>query len=346
MTKVISGSVALLLGGLSMASQAAPSELQQYVQQCQAELHFNASDVPALDCSTGVRFAGGGKNPINDFLVYKRINDSVDLAVACRWLSGGNRAASVELLIHNRQNGSTCFFSAKDQPENTSRPVSSLVVSPTNFASVHDRLTNPNADDYWAQPLELNNKRLLSDANGNPHPAGFTDSARCVGCHVEGPYIASRNIVPYLGRFGLLNDGHDTVADMTAANHYHAVGSGPYNNPGAGSIAFGAWDSIIYANIPEDAATHKPAGDCSGSCHSIGSNSTIGTLSFAGDTSASLLPSLTADINILASTEMPPVNDGSPFRWINRTSPALGGGVEIETFTASRNRFDGPAFAG
>jgi hypothetical protein len=338
MTKLICRSFAFLLSVASCASYAA-SELQNYVQQCQAELGFNASEVTSLDCSKGVRFAGGGKSPINDFLVYKKVNNSVDLTAACRWLSGGNTAASVELIIHNRQNGSTCFFSAKDQPENPTRPVSSLIVAPTNFSPIHNRLTNPNADDYWVQPSELNNKRLLSDANGQPHPPGFTDSARCVGCHVEGPYIASSNIAPYLAKYGLLNDGHDTVADMTAAKRYHAVGSSSYNNPSDPNnlSAFKAWDSIIFGNIPTDPVTKKPLSDCSGACHSIGRNSMIGSLSFPGDTTATLLPSLQADIAQLSGFGMPPTAEDSPFRWINRDN--LADVIDIETFTASKVNF-------
>src|SRR3954468_18188808 len=102
---------------LTLVSFAANAEtLQASVQQCQNELHFNASDVPALDCHKGIHFAGSGLGPVNDFVGYQRINDSVDLVFACRWVNDTDSdptylektAASIELLIHNRQTGSTC----------------------------------------------------------------------------------------------------------------------------------------------------------------------------------------------------------------------------------------------
>src|SRR3954466_12824162 len=148
--------------------------LQTYVQQCQSELHFNASDVPAVDCHEGTLFAGGGVGPVNDFVGHRRINDAVDLVFACRWLNNTDgdptyndqTAASIELLIHNRQNGSTCFFNAKDSYpfpipdgdiEVARRAVKTAIVSPTNFGSAH-----PNANDYWLQPSELEAKRVPS----------------------------------------------------------------------------------------------------------------------------------------------------------------------------------------
>src|SRR3954469_22374898 len=79
-----------MVAALTLASFAANAEtLQAYVQQCQNELHFNASDVPALDCHKGVLFAGGpgGNSPIKDYVGYQRFNNSVDLLFACRWVN-------------------------------------------------------------------------------------------------------------------------------------------------------------------------------------------------------------------------------------------------------------------
>ena len=116
-----------MVAALTFVSFAANAEsLRDYVQQCQNELHFNASEVPAFDCHKGVLFSGGpdGNSPINDYVGYHRVNDAVDLLFACRWVNTHDKdgdlryqdktAASIELLIHNRQNGSTCFFNAKD----------------------------------------------------------------------------------------------------------------------------------------------------------------------------------------------------------------------------------------
>src|SRR3954465_9417072 len=195
-----------MVAALTLVCFGANAEtLQAYVQQCQNELHFNASDVPALDCHNGTLFAGGGVGPVNDFVGHQRINDAVDLVFACRWLNNTDpdakyrdkTAASIELLIHNRQNGSTCFFNAKDSYpvpipdgdiEVARRAVATAIVSPTNFGSAH-----PNANDYWLQPADLDTKRVPAIPIGADTPDS-KDSIRCVGCHVAGPYIASRDI--------------------------------------------------------------------------------------------------------------------------------------------------------
>ncbi|MES1196326.1 MAG: hypothetical protein ABUL58_05215, partial [Steroidobacter sp.] len=241
MKKTVCRLSVIFLALVSLAASAT-SELQNYVGQCQTELGFNASDVPAMNCTTDGYLFADGKNGVFDFVGHKRINAAVDLLFACRWVDSSasvNGAASVELLIHNRQNGSTCFFAAKEtNPGIPVHPVSISIVSPTNFNPNHDLKTNPNADDYWRTPTDLDSKVLpfnlddrTSDKSAPSSTSMMGQSARCVGCHVEGPYIASADIAPYLAKFGLLNDGHDTIADMTVANHYHAVGSSPYNNP-------------------------------------------------------------------------------------------------------------------
>ena len=338
----------------------AASELQNYVQQCQNELHFNANEVRKPDCHEGVRFRNGGSNsPINDFVGYQRVNDAVDLVFACRWVNTidvesdsrfeDKTAASIELLIHNRQNGSTCFFNAKDtnpvdlssgNPFFARRAVNTALISPTNFGA------HPNADDYWLQPSELYNKRvtiipnLPIDPNFPPAPDG-TESIRCVGCHVQGSYIASPDIALELRSFGLLNDGHDTIVDMsapnlTAPNHYHAVGSTSYKTPIPGAHPFTNFDSIIYNNFADkfnndtgaDGADGKPDPDCSGSCHSIGGNSHVNTLAILKVT---LIPSLFVNLQN-AGDFMEPRSDG-PYRSVNMDSPLNGDGADYETLT-------------
>ena len=301
------------------------TELQTYVQQCGTELHFNASDVPALNCNTGVLFAKEFKTFINDYLIYKRINDTVDLTAACRWLDvdppNATSAASIEMLIHNRQNGETCFFSAQDTGQDTTHPVPVAIVSPTNF---------PSADAFWLSPTQLNNKQL-------PYDQGFgaTDYVRCVGCHTDGPYIASMRIAPMLARFGLLNDRHDTYANMTAANHYHAVGSNAYNDSLSGTNAFKAWDSIIYIK------TSNASNGCSSSCHALASNPNnppTPTLLSPTGVPFFLLPSMQVDIDQLLNASppgMPPYDSLSEYRWINLDTP--GDGVETESYLDSLN---------
>lgn len=339
MKKMLFRIVAMFL--ISLTANAA-SELQNYVQQCEKELGFNASDVKPMNCNDGVRFSFNG-NPINDYFLYQRVNDQVDLTIACRWLNnldGGTAvdAASAELIIHNRSNAKTCFFSAKNPSTVTFARVSTAVVSPTNFSSTH-----PNADDYWLQPTDLNNEQLPTGDSSHP-----MQSVRCVGCHSAGPYIASEDIAPYLAQFGLLNNGHDTVADATNPHNpskiYHAVGSGTYNNPLRSDIsAFGAWDAIIYNNLhgfnSSLNAVVDPQSECATGCHSIAYNSNITTLEAINFGPVSLLPSIHDDIVLLPEKGlMPPTNDPySDYRWINRDTP--NGSGEYELLSDMRNEY-------
>lgn len=339
--------------GVALLSAAAQAQVthQQYVQQCQTELGFRPEEIRNFKCDDGSLFAGTNiaNSVINDRVVYKKVNDNVDLTVACRWLNnfeGGpsTRAGSVELIIHNRVNGNTCFFSAKDQFGDVLNPVSADIVSPTAG----------NAANYWLSPAELNARTLPSDQNKPFDPATFPrDSSprqplQCVGCHVAGPYIASPDIAPHLARFGLLNDGHDTVANMTPSRRYHAVGSNAWNDPTSGSHPFKNWDNLIYRNMvdeftngtPNRVPDGKPDVDCSGACHSIGRNSVIGSLYTVRGGIERLLPSIAVDIKLVGAPNylMPPRDDASPWRWINRDNVGADQ-VEIETFTASKTQF-------
>jgi hypothetical protein len=307
----------------------AQTELQTYVQRCQNELQFTAADVPALNCNDGVRFAGAGRSILNDFLVYHRVTDSVDLVAACRWGDDtGSRPYentkffSLELLIHNRQNGATCFFAAKDTLPGDA-PVTSAIVSPTNFSSAR-----PNANDYWLQPSALNAKTLPSDRNAGGG-AVYTDPIQCVGCHSGGAILASSRIAPYLANYGLLNNRHDTMVNLANPNRYRVVGSNPHTDPNSGSHAFKSWNYLIsqYNNY---------GATCSGSCHALGSNSPIGNLFDPGiNGSSDLLPSIITDINQLLGFGMPPSADDSPYRWINLDTP--GNGVESENFADAKS---------
>jgi len=310
MKKILLGFVAILLALVSLV--AAADELTGYVQNCESELGFAASEVPTLNCNDGDLFASADHTPINDFTGHERINANVDLVFACRWLSvrGGyaDTAVSIELLIHNRDNGATCFFAAKDpSPRPDDHPViSTTIVSPT--AS--------NASSYWMQPAELNAKKLRN-FDGTTTNANL----RCVGCHVAGPYIASPDIAPFLAKFGLLNDGHDTFA-----TRYHAV-LPPATRVGNTPIylsSFLFWDSFIHDN-------NGPAG-CANQCHSIGLNST--TDSLFGVTEFTIIPSLKSNIDsITAAGYMPadnPANKegGANYRWVNMDVPDRRGDYE------------------
>jgi len=326
--------VAVALSLMSMGVSA-KSELQQYVEQCEKELGFSASDVDAVDCNDGLRFAKGEPGIgllINDFVLHKAVNNSVDYVVACRWLMNpdgrSNGATSVEAIIHNRSNAETCFFSAVEgtnDKDDTLHNVSVKVVSPTNFKS-----TGQNADSYWQQPSDLDSKQLF-DTNSKFEPA------RCVGCHVAGPYIASRNIVPYLAQFGLINDRHDTYADASnSTKHYHAVGSSgtpPYDKFPT-MKAFEKWDSYIKENN-----VIYSSGECNG-CHSIADKSTVDDLARYNEP-VTMLPSIKGEIDMIRNADppvMPPYLDPySDYRWINRDNP--GGSGEWETMGDLRKEY-------
>src|SRR4051812_30969351 len=107
--------ICLLIVSLTLTSFAVEaavdfSTVAKYASACEDELGFAATDVPSFNCNDGLVF-----NSANDTVGHARIEPKVDLVFACRHLSpDGFSAVSVELLIHNRESGSTCFFGAKD----------------------------------------------------------------------------------------------------------------------------------------------------------------------------------------------------------------------------------------
>jgi len=131
-------------GALALATMRAEAqtELQTYVGQCKTSLGFKDADIPpTIDCYDGVLF--DVSDPEHDYVGYRKVNDQVDLTFACRW-AGGSKAArstavSVELMLHNRQNGNTCVFSGKKAPG--SPTLSTLMIGPTS----------PTAGSFWVQ---------------------------------------------------------------------------------------------------------------------------------------------------------------------------------------------------
>lgn len=275
------------------------STVTKYAAACESELGFDASQVPALiNCNDGLAF-----NAANDKVGRAQVNLYVDLVFACRRVSAnGAFATSIELLIHNRSSGSTCFFAAKDplnNPPGGPDPLISTGLLPP---------TSPYADLTWMT---------------NPNHLGT-----CVGCHVAGPYIASPSIAPALAQFGLINDGHDT-----SATRYHSVGSVPATQPsGIPTVQnpFVDWDSIVFRNNVTAENT------CANGCHSIGINSKAKAIVSADGTT--LIPSLQDDrIDIDNSGVMPannPTNTNidNSYNWVNMNSP-LGTRGDFETLS-------------
>src|SRR5580765_2743355 len=221
----------LTMSSALVCATASAQTLDEYVNICKSDLGITTA-LPALNCtSNGLLFAPsqGTRDVTNDFVGYSRINDAVDLAFACRWFLSATTGASVEMLIHNRQTGHTCFFAAKN-PTASNNGVSATIVPPDDTA---------NASNYWMQPAEMD--AFVDSRNPNAH-------LRCVECHAAGPYIASPRIAPFLARFGLLNNGHDTHPDfnpndMIPGPHYSVVGT--TNDPSTNTNAFRLWLVIM-----------------------------------------------------------------------------------------------------
>jgi len=292
-------------GALALATMRAEAqtELQTYVGQCKTSLGFKDADIPpTIDCYDGVLF--DVSDPEHDYVGYRKVNDQVDLTFACRW-AGGSKAArstavSVELMLHNRQNGNTCVFSGKRAPG--SPTLSTLMIGPTS----------PTAGSFWVQPSEINN-----------------GSARCVGCHVSGPYISTPLVAPVLAKYGLLNNGHDTLSNMTfddlnASNpnvhaKYHFIGA-----------AFANWD--------RDRNTYIGTSDsgCSQGCHLIGTSPANTTQSFVIAPAGTVLANPTVYLQkIWDAGVMPPYNYDSHYRWMNLDT--AGDGSEQENFANAMN---------
>lgn len=291
--------------------------LSSYVGDCKQRLGFSDADVAAvadkLNCTKGVLFAPNYLGPqLNDYMGYARITDQVDLVFACRWLNNGTginpntdppfvAAASIEMIMVNRQKGDTCFFEAKPRtmqvPGGTLNDVVPVaIVSPTVAAAAAPGTLEAN---FWYSPLALDN------------------TLPCVDCHVAGPYISTPRIAPYLAQFGLLNNGHDTFGryrdvDNNVVGRYHAVGT-------------------TLAHFDDLALNNNDTAVCSSSCHFIGDNSMAGDV-FRGVNV--LLPSIvdvfdytgthSPDISVYSSDVMPADRDddvANNYRWINMDIP-------------------------
>jgi Mucin-2 protein WxxW repeating region len=277
---------------------------ENYVATCKTELEFDT--IPQFDC-TDINFRPPTNEPnfedTNDFVAHRKVNDFVDSVFICRWvqekLAGTDPAAKVddilaatgEMIVHNRSNGNTCFFQLKT--------VNKTLVVNGALASSAPRVatTNPpsptdsNAFQFWDSP-------------------GETVKTACTVCHSAGAYIASPQIADALAQYGLMNDGHDTKGEK-----YKAVGS------------LGATFNNYIAKTLDPNLTN-----CSKACHVTAGNKTVfDSELFAGRSisNAIIMPSLNYVIDEIISThEMPPNHPFSPYRWINRDTPADAGDYE------------------
>lgn len=274
----------------------AETVFQNYVMRCRDELAFDS--IPSFDCR-GVNFRPRTQEKYfqqtNDWVAYRRVNAVVDAVFACRWVQndeGPSRAASGEMIVHNRQTGGTCFFELKSQENAGALGVpSTKPVSPTNAK----------ADSAWEELGKFNKL-------GNKV---------CTTCHAAGPYIASPQIAGALARFGLLNNGHDTRNEryyviVPGSEYFTAVAKARFRDPidGALPVACAAACHVI-ANKPYLDANCRSGHQQWPLCES------------PNNVNAILMPSINVVIDDIAKmkTVMPPTKASSDYRWINSGSP-------------------------
>lgn len=280
-----------------LPAQTPPETVSQYMGSCRNLLGFQGVDIPDINCFSGEQFAGSSPSEPNtdDWFGYHKVNDKVDLAFVCRWLGSTGRspsAQSAEMLIHNRETGGTCFLSAKETGVTS---IGFMLKSPTG----------PEANAFWRAPAEVDSV------------------VRCANCHVNGPYIATPRIAPFLAKYGLLNNGHVTFDNVNDVNwnRYHAVGTtfGPSHSN---------WDALIRTN------QIRPS--CAMNCHVRAVNPP--SVRIDGTPGNILLPGINEILTMIgAAGAMPPSADDSDYRWINLDATDLGG--DTETFSASKKRY-------
>jgi len=273
-------------------------ELTAYVKACKSELGFDT--IPKFSCE-GTRFrtaSGGFFINTEDLVGHQRINDEVNAVFACRWVFGGGdtpiKAATGEMIIHNRTNGKTCFFDMKNENEG----ISNTPLISTIFPSMPDEF---DAFRFWNTPDK-------------------TASGRCTTCHSAGPWIASSPIVSHLAKFGLINDGHDTFGTF-----YTAIGS---TGAALNKLASTHRDSTLGACA---AACHVLGGKTPSGTRvsSVVAPPNSGIIVIPSINIAIDELTGTANPNGLTELEhMPPTDPYSDYRWINRDMPNGAGDYE------------------
>jgi len=247
----------LLLSNAALAQT--PPTLEEQVSHCMRELDIQAP-IPALSCMGPDTLKTLDSPPdSSEFLGYKRITDEVDAVYHCDHVNEAARTfiGKVELTLHNRTSGKTCFFEDAEKIGNESVDVPSL--------------TAPNARDYWQR---------------GSTQFGSRDNPACADCHTTGgPYLISSRSVTAMERFGLINNGHDTLG-----NRFRSVNA----------------DSTVVQRENDLMKTAEPPLGCGTACHNLRTSTPVGI----------------AASELVSAGLMPPTADRySPFRSINRDTP-------------------------
>lgn len=273
----------------------AQSALESYVARCKSQLGFET--LPRFDCrgeNFRPRTSQRHFQETNDWVNYRRVTNAVDAVFACRWVQndeGKSRAATGEMIVHNRYTGDTCFFELKedDEEEGPIKIPSTNPVSPTD----------PKASTAWEDLGRFNR----------------VGAKICTECHAAGPYIASPQIVGALAKFGLINDGHDTLNERYAAvipgtDYKDPVLQRRFRDPLDNATLNCASGCHMVANRPQDVAGCGPDHPLWETCESPTAVNNV------------LMPGINVVINDIAKKNvMPPTSQTSNYRWINRSTP-------------------------
>jgi hypothetical protein len=189
---LLSSSATVGLALLSFPTTAlADPTLQQQVAYCKTNMSITTA-LPGGDCFGPNTFPVAdfpqnppSTGPLIDRIGSVRVNEQVDLVFRCRNVDYVNKTAtgdqrtSLEIILHNRQTGGTCFFSSQGGATNA-----------FTTAGTFPSLENSAAVNY---PLS---KDIF-----------------CTQCHdMGGPYIiADAAAAKATSLLGIMNNGHDTM---------------------------------------------------------------------------------------------------------------------------------------
>ena len=310
------------LAATPMTKSGSQIAFEDYVASCKAGAEIDA--IPQLDCND-INFRNPNGNPdfskSTDYVAHTKVTSVVDAVFACRWVhanegmtiqgfinEGDIVAASGEMIVHNKVSGKTCFF--KMRPANTTQPIDGATANQYERIATTKPSSPTDADGfkYWDTP-----DNVLAEA--------------CTQCHAAGPWIASPQIVGALARFGLINDGHDTLNQR-----YSAIGSNgsKLNQYAQDSVTVGATQ---FNNCSARCHVKAGAGLRSDDINTTGSSTATGFI---------IIPSITRVINdVNMGGAMPPNSPHSDYRWVNMDTPGGAGGdwERLKDLNANRPQF-------
>lgn len=204
-----------------------------------------AAPFPALSC-VGPDTRRVIDNPPggSKYLGYKRVTDSVDAVYQCEHVNEARSVFSgkLEMSIHNRTSGKTCFFEDNEQATEESVNVPALTAS--------------NARSFWRR---------------GSTQFGSRDEPACADCHTTGgPYIIGPESVAAMEQFGLINNRHDTFfnifrtvnADQTVEQRENdKMRAEPAMNCGAGCHNLRSSNAVVFAASDLTSAGLMPPSD-------------------------------------------------------------------------------------